>query len=244
MCCFSYDPAAPIDVSGTRIFARRIADGVQALMYDMTLGTAAEVAMILPLPTIAGEDAVQFVALDGYPELLGDLERTFMPPPKRGGAPLPAFQPQSLRVHKVGSFEASYVPRRADFSRLDPRFRLDDAVWDAVPEHRDSGFAVFQLRPGQSRIHPMAFTFRTREPRALFFPTLHVHDGKVHTNADFDHTLLAQGTAATRANEASWDTAGSRVRLDDARGLVADEVVFRRKLQGRLLNRDVRMPVA
>lgn len=242
MCCFSYNPAAPVTVSGTRIFARMIADGVQALIYELDLGTAAEVAMILPLPTLPGEEAVEFVALDGYAEILSDVERTFDPPPSRSAVPKPAFAPQSLRVHHVGSFEASYVPRRPDFVRLDPRFRLDDAVWDAVPEHRDSGFAVFQLRPGQSRIHPMALRFRTREPRALFFPTLHVHDGQVHTNADFDHTLLAQGTAPTLANEASLGPA--RVRVDDAKGLVADDVVYRRKLAGRLLNRDVRMPIA
>jgi hypothetical protein len=39
----------------------------------------------------------------------------------------------------------------------------------------------------------MAFTFPRREPRALFFPTVHVHDGgSVPAEANFDHALYCQ----------------------------------------------------
>jgi hypothetical protein len=38
----------------------------------------------------------------------------------------------------------------------------------------------------------MALRFPTREPGALFFPTVHVHDGNVSESAAFDHTLYAQ----------------------------------------------------
>jgi hypothetical protein len=37
-------------------------------------------------------------------------------------------------VREVGSFEASYVPKIADFSRLDERFRLPVAVWKKLPQ--------------------------------------------------------------------------------------------------------------
>ncbi len=58
----------------------------------------------------------------------------------------------------MGSFEASFVPTRRDFSRLDQRFRLPDDVWQALLGYDDWGFAVFKLGP-MSRltgVHPMA----------------------------------------------------------------------------------------
>jgi hypothetical protein len=212
----------------------------------MSLFTPEPVAMILPLPTLPGEDAVEFVALDAYADIFADLERCFDPPAPRGGFPLPAsIKPQGLlRVQQVGGFEASFVPSRADFVRLDSRFRIDDRVWDAIPEHARSGFAVFKLREGESRVHPMAFRFRTREPKTLFFPAIHVHDGKVHSNADFDHTFLAQDAAPTIANEASAGPVEGHVSLDRAKGLVTKGPIYRRKLRGRLLNKDIRMAIA
>ena len=40
--------------------------------------------------------------------------------------------------------------------------------------------------------HPMAFEFPRRDPDTLFFPTVHVHDGRVHAEARFDHSLFWQ----------------------------------------------------
>ena len=34
--------------------------------------------------------------------------------------------------------------------------------------------------------------FNTRHPDTLFFPTLHIHDGAVHAEEDYDHTLYFQ----------------------------------------------------
>lgn len=42
------------------------------------------------------------------------------------------------------------------------------------------------------RIHPMALEFPRRDPNQLFFPTIHIHDGKIHAEADFDHALYFQ----------------------------------------------------
>jgi hypothetical protein len=82
------------------------------------------------------------------------------------------------RVIAGGVLDASFVPALSDFERLDSRIRLRDSVWKQLPMDCDCGFAVFQLRAGNSRIHPMASSFKTRSPRALFFPTAHVHDGE------------------------------------------------------------------
>jgi hypothetical protein len=145
MCCFS----GPITrVSGTSIFARLEGER-QSLAYQMRLASVDDVAMILPLPIAPGYDdrAVEFVNLTETPQLFHELGQCFRPPPTRaldlaavaGAAP-------SLAVHRVGAYDASFVPAIADFARLDPRFRLPDAVLGRVPAYADYGFAVFQLR--------------------------------------------------------------------------------------------------
>jgi len=206
MCCFS----RPVEsVSGTKLFARFVEPGLQALVYGMRFSADEDLAMVLPIPVArgSGDDAVRFVDLSDYPAFFADLDRAF---PQEtvltlgGLPPVAAPQPfQTLEVHDVGDFEASFAPSRADFSRLDRRFRLSDAVFDAMPQVADFGFAVFKLKatsklfglvPGRpAQIHPMAFVFPTRSLDRLFFPTLHVHDGRVHDEAAFDHTFYAQG---------------------------------------------------
>lgn len=200
-------------VGQTRIFAGARPEGRQVLVYSMRVAARRPVAMILPLPVAAGagEDALQFIDLKGYRGFFDDLDRAFPSPlmpetfSRSLGGPVALSAPR-LRVHAVGDFEASFVPTRADFDRLDPRFRLSDAVWDDLPRYADHGFAVFQLvdvargprwrrwlgLPDRKEIHPMAFSFPRRDPSSLFFPTVHVHDGRVHTRARFDHQLYAQ----------------------------------------------------
>jgi hypothetical protein len=44
----------------------------------------------------------------------------------------------------------------------------------------------------------MAFEFPSRVPDAVYFPTVHVHDGAVHSTANFLHKLYLQGLTRTR----------------------------------------------
>lgn len=184
----------PVKVANTRIFARR--DGpLQILAYSMQLSVEAPVAMILPLPVTgtAGEDAVQFVNLDSCPAFFEELEAVFNPPSFSAARSAMTQASAKLQVHSVGQFEASYAPAVADLARLDPRFRLPGDVWRDLPDYADYGFAVFKLKPGaRQKIHPMAFGFPTRDPARLFFPTVHVHDGRAHKVAMFDHVLYYQ----------------------------------------------------
>jgi hypothetical protein len=62
--------------------------------------------------------------------------------------------------------------------------------------------------PDPQPIHPMAFAFPTRHPDRLFFPTVHVHDGKVHTAAEFDHQLYCQAPnkPLATATAAAWES--------------------------------------
>jgi hypothetical protein len=243
MCCFS----RPVQkVANTSIFARAGKDGRQFVVYSMTLAAKEELAMILPIPTPkkADEDAVKFISLKDYPDFFTDLEKGFYVPPPRmaGGIGLggEAAAPK-LKVVDVGAFEASFVPTVGDFARLDERFRLPAGTWDALPTYKEFGFAVFKLKAGEKQIHPMAFDFPRRDKSHLFFPTVHIHDGKVHKTAKFDHALYCQRSA--RENVMRW-TESRRpaqffMKIDKAQGILDKNVhVHRLFLRGRLTNRD------
>lgn len=274
MCCFS---GAVDHVANTQIFARLDGDR-QTLVYSMDFAAAADVAMVLPLPTPPGsaEDAVRFVSLEGYPTLFADLRAAF-PRPRSRSLGLDDRDGKNggvLEVHQVGAFEASFVPSPGDMGRLDPRFRLPDAAWgvlarratreatfpklsaaewDALPDYRDWGFCVFKLRAkdGPQHAHPMAFTFPTRWRDRVFFPTVHVHDGRFPLEAGFDHDLYLQvGDRALSGEAASaWAESdgpvGQAVDVRRAAGLVDGEAhAYRREVRRVLPNRDVVVAVA
>jgi hypothetical protein len=245
MCCFS----RPVQsVSATSIFARSWAEGRQFLVYSMALRAKEALAMVLPVPVQpgSGEKALTFINLKEYPGFFADLRKGFPEPlgdrTLRGGlgAPRPAAK---LEVVTVGSFEASFVPTVADFSRLDERFRLPAGTWEKLPAYRDYGFAVFKLKPGEAMIHPMAFSFPRANPAELFFPTVHIHDGKVHETAEFDHVLYCQRGPADLLNLLQWEEsirhAAAFMQLNRAQDLIdGGEHCYKRLLAGPLPNKD------
>ena len=101
-----------------------------------------------------------------FPEFFVHLKMAF-PMGVLLGMPSPYEKPVPLVVHEVGDFEASFVPGLGDFERLDPRFRIPRTVWDGLPAHQDSGFAVFKLKASTRKVHPMAFEFPRRQPELL-----------------------------------------------------------------------------
>lgn len=255
-----------VHVSGTKIFTR-LEGARQAVVYSMQLSSRSDAVMVLPVPVHRGftpaEEAMEFVALGDYDRFFEDVESAFPPlfhpQPLRAeskGFGLSMPRPQ-LVVHKVGAYDASFVPSIRDFDRLDARLRLPDAVWDELPDYADYGFAVFKLRKGKrNRVHPMAFWFHTREPDSLFFPTVHVHDRKVHAKAKFDHALYFQLPAGCEARETitangdelairSAESSGANVDLQRARGLYApDGTVCELRVYGTRTNADYRVPVS
>jgi hypothetical protein len=243
MCCFSGKVQA---VADTNIFARAAKDGRQFLVYSMRLDTKADVAMILPIPVpkASKEDAVRFINLEKYADFFADLHKGFQ---ASGGLSLskdaPRAAPGGLKVVEVGSFIASFVPTQADFARLDAKFRLAPGTWDKLPQYKDWGFAVFQLKKGEQKVHPMAFEFPRAAPKRLFFPTVHIHDGTVHDRAKFDHMLFAQFTNGEMIPD--WEESPQPAemfmgKLDKAAGVVAaKEHVYRKIMQGTFKNTDV-----
>lgn len=250
MCCFS----RPVrSVTETTIFSRLDGQGRQFVAYAMRLDAPENLAMILPVPVKpgSGENAVEFINLQFYRNFFEHLNAGFPAPkpkfiPRTFGLSVAARAP--LEVKRVGNFDASFVPTVADFSRLDRRFRLPGGTWEKLPQYFDWGFVVFKLRKGEGHIHPMAFSFPSRHPEQLFFPTVHIHDGEVHEVADFDHTLYAQATRAGsgfRAWDESPKLARTFVNIPFAKGLVLPDLhVLRYKMHGQLKNQDVVVPVA
>jgi hypothetical protein len=244
MCCFSQK----VDVvADTNIFARPSKDGRQFLVYSMKFKSGDDLAMILPIPTPkdAAEDAVKFINLEKYEAFFDDLRQGFPAKkddraPNKGGPAL-----GGLKVVEVGKFVASFVPRVKDFDRLDKQFRLPDGVWDKLPQYKEFGFAVFKLKKPEkdlSKVHPMAFEFPRAEKRVLFFPTVHIHDGKVHAKAEFDHSLFCQmdGGESPLRWEESPGLADSFMKVKQSQGIIDGNAhVYRRLMKGSFDNKDV-----
>lgn len=250
MCCFS----GPVTfVRGTRIFARITEPGRQAIVYQMEFGAKQDLAMILPLPVAAGADekAVKFIDLSGYKTFFQELRSGFPQPIALGSRAksAPAAEAAVLEVKQVGSYEASFVPAVKDFARLDARFRLPADSWKSLPQYADHGFAVFKLRSGEHKVHPMAFTFPSRHPDKLFFPTVHIHDGKVHAEEEFDHDLYCQVVRTGLFAMTRWDEsdglAKSFTKPEKAAQLIApDAHVHYRSLAGKMKNEDILLGTA
>ncbi len=236
-------------VANTRIFARSCAAGHQVLVYSMTMDADDDLAMILPLPVKSGIDELDlsFIDLSAYPGFFEDLEKAVTiwrncrsPREPQGGSTKP-----TLLVRDVGSFEASFAPTRADLDRLDSRFQLDPEVWQELSIYEDFGFAVFKLRPGLKHVHPMAFRFPRQDPAALFFPTVHVHDGhNVPPLANFDHELFFQSAMRVEL-ERDWFGSISPARMFMRQASLPEDLMdceqpcYLIEIRGQHPNRDV-----
>ena len=252
MCCFSKPVSA---VQSTRIFVRAADEGRQFIVYSMFISAKEDLAMILPIPVKlgSGEKAVDFVNLKEYPNFFDDLDNGFIVPTNSDHAlqAIPASASRrTLDVVQVGDFEASYVPTAKDFSRLDARFRLPSSTWAKLPQYESYAFTVFKLKPGAMNVHPMAFSFPRSDTSALFFPTVHIHDGTVHARATFDHQLYCQpygddyptfGGQWTESN----GPASHFMQVDKSKGVIEGEQhCYKREMKGLLTNKDTLLKVS
>ncbi len=259
MCIFSQ----PVrNVWGTLIFARHSGQGTQYLAYQMQYKSDVSNAMILPVPVAlpAREDSVKFISLEEYEFFFEYLNSAFPNMGDQSKSAGNARGPDALAVEEVGDFVASFVPTLSDFPRLDPQFVIPKETWDQIPGYKDYGFVVFQLKPGISDPHPMAFEFETRETERLYFPTVHIHDGEVHAMEQFDHRLFMQhagldsvvgeyedynildgNTGFVRSKE----VAAKSCDLDLSQGMIAGDLLIHKvSLVGTLPNKDQRYTVS
>ncbi len=255
MCCFSQPVRS---VSRTRIFGRLTGQKSQYLAYQMKYKSDHTTAMILPIPVRqhARKRAIRFIDLSGYPDFFKDVEkgfpRTQMMTESRATESVP--KRRVLKVHKVGGFEASFVPATKHFAQLDPRFSIPENIWEKIPAYSDFGFVVFQLKELAGEPHPMAFEFNTRMTDATFLPTIHIHDGEVHGRENFDHDLYVQNRELDLAAgdyqghklwdlQAGWGRSPSQaskfIDLKRAKKIVAGELKVHRKfMKGTFANED------
>ena len=89
----------------------------------------------------------------------------------------------------------------------------------------------------------MAFAFPRRDAARLFFPTVHVHDGEVHEEEEFDHVLYCQKIPGDLYGLANWQESpalpSGAVDVVAARGIVDPRLhIHRRELKGLLPNTD------
>ena len=225
------------------------AKGNQVVIYSMVLDADSDLAMILPIPVKAGspEKSVKFIDLS--------LDKNFFPMLDRAFPQLDTFGGRSssgpfgggggrgrLEVQQVGSFDASFVPTVSDFDRVDPEFRIEQGIWASLPEFKDHGFVVFKLRKGRARVHPMAFAYPARDTGRIVFPTVHIHDGEVHGEAKFDHSLYCQ-TSSPEVKmqwQESVALAAGYLKILRLKGTVrGDEHVYKKQFVGAFENQDM-----
>ncbi len=114
----------------------------------------------------------------------------------------------------------------------------------AKPERRRIEPAPLRLEPEPRHVHPMAFEFPRRNPDLLYFPTVHVHDRKVHPRAMFDHMLYCQPDREMDEYLQDWEKSYGPVskfmNVAATEGIVdPNHHCWVRSLEGRLENRDV-----
>ena len=215
----------------------------------MKFAVIEDLAMILPIPVRRNtlEKGVRFINLEKYPAFFSEMEFGFGAVPQGAygvGSGAGAFDAAKLKVADVGSFEASFVPKLSDFSRLDERFRLPAGTWEKLPQYENFGFAVFKLKKSHSRIHPIAFEFPRANRNQIFFPTVHIHDGEVNDTAEFDHLLYAQFDFNQGIDIVEWTEShrpvGMFMDVSRCAGLMKKNAhVYKRVIKGQHKNEDV-----
>jgi hypothetical protein len=256
------------EISDTNIFAGNLGGTRRSLVYEMKINIEEPAAMVLPVPTSPGTE-IEFVDLSKFPTFFKTLDNLFpIWNTKAFSRRLSAsLDYDTIKVETVGDFIASFVPTVRDFSRLDERFRLPVEIADQLA-YGSFSYAVFQLSPeGQARqgdgytgkyrdrfvaaptsshpvtqkVHPMAFIYETADDAedTLFFPTVHVHDGRVNAFENFDHALYAGWSSGIGNFEKSGAT--KFPALEQAKGLVTDSMTFSRSkaFRGSMKNGDV-----
>lgn len=179
--------ASPATVYTTRFFATRQGKQ-QILVCETKLQTLYKNAMVLPVPVHSPDAHVELIDLSGNKDLFERLQWYFISPPCFGG---PGGAPE---IFQVGSFEATIARSVDDLRRIDARFRPMPGTLEAMRHHYpDHAFVVYQFDTGKQWIHPFAFSFESRYPNHLFFPTLHVEEGLgVPAVTDFQYEFFAQ----------------------------------------------------
>jgi hypothetical protein len=177
--CIVSGPVA--NVNTTKLFAARSANGKRQLtVYSNKVSThIANNIMILAVPN---PTTIKFHDLTNYAKLFTDLENSF---PKSRSFSLEGDMYLSkgegrLKVHEVGSYQASIANNLNDLNRLDRSlFYVDDEVimflTNTYKSYANIGFVICRLKQGNHEYHPFAYSHDIHSSNKLFIPTKHYH---------------------------------------------------------------------
>lgn len=90
----------------------------------------------------------------------------------------------------------------------------------------------------------MAFRFPTRLGDAIYFPTLHIHNGDLPETARFDPSLYCQTDLIEESTMSNWmrspDVAEEFMDVSNAAGIIdGNSKCWCMRLRGKLTNTDV-----
>lgn len=157
-------------------------------------------AMVLPVPY---PDTVELIDLSKYKDIFKDCARDFYNDNLAFGqySNSDGFRSNStLAVFNVGSYAMSIAHGLSDLDRVDRSvFTLYPECRRVLSSHYSApywGFIICQLRSGNHKYHPVAYSHATLKGQ-YFIPTLHhhAHGASSWANAndgDWDHTIYVQ----------------------------------------------------
>ena len=88
----------------------------------------------------------------------------------------------------------------------------------------------------------MAFAYPAKDTSKIIFPTVHIHDGKVHETAAFDHALYCQTTS--REIRMNWEEStaplGRFINAAATKGtVIGNDHVYKLSMVGDFPNEDL-----
>lgn len=228
----------PAELSNTRILVIAGTNGRQLTVYQNSADTEIKNAMILPVPTTNG---LELVDMTSYKDIFSKLSKYF-PTLSRSiykGFELNSSDCDTLKIHKVGSYQASIVDSLNDFARVDSSFRLNPNVKEILATHYPTfGFIVCQLVEGENDYEPFAYTHHIIDGK-VFTPTRHYHgDGPPEKISDWDHEIYTVGCIAPNAQIAT-KTSHEISQLCNYTGISTNDTILSKiKIIGQHTNYD------
>jgi hypothetical protein len=221
----------------------------QFLVYSMNYRVGEDLAMVLPLPVPVGskEDAVQFIDLHGYGEFFADLQSGFPVAASDKRRPLSRSMPSHCRQRRSRWFRSAASKRRLCRRSKTLRasmlgFACRTGFGTSCPPTKSRGLRCSSCARMPARCIRWRLRFLAPIASKLFFPTVHIHDGKVHDTAHFDHSLYCQ-VGSQYGKTTGWEEtpqlASAFVKVAATKGIVDGSAhCYRKTILGNQKNQD------
>lgn len=174
-------------VKATHILVAKSGPNQQLTVYSNKVATNVDNVMLLPVPS----DEVEFLDFTGYTDIFVKLQTLFR---RRNTFGMEMYGDsndnyRSLKVHKVGSYLASFAKNLGELEHIDKKvfstlnlqlLELMHKYYKPTEIVPNFGFIICKLNKGpQYEYHPFAYRHKMYNDNTLFIPTRHVH---IHNN--------------------------------------------------------------